>query len=222
MKKILSTLLIIPTLSFAGSALTTDEQKLSYTLGTQVGQLLKQQKVTLDTKTLFEGIKDSLSGKKLKLTETQMKAVLTALRDKQMSHQKNAAIENLKAGKDFLAKNAKRKGVISLDNGIQYEVLTKGDGKNHPKKTDKVTVHYEGKLINGEVFDSSYKRGETVSFPLAGVIKGWTETIPLMSIGSVWNIYIPSELAYAERGAGGSIGPNETLIFKVELKGINQ
>lgn len=221
MKKILLTLVMIPSLSFAASALTTDKQKLSYTLGSQVGQLLNQQKVSLDTKSLFEGINDSLDGKKLKLSEAQMKAVLTTLRQKQMSHKQNAAKENLKAGKDFLAKNAKRKGVISLANGIQYEVLTKGDAKNHPKKTDKVTVHYEGKLINGKVFDSSYKRGETISFPLTGVIKGWTETIPLMSIGSTWNIYIPAALAYAERGAGASIGPNETLIFKVELKGIN-
>lgn len=221
MKKIISTLVIIPTLSFAASSLTTEKQKISYTLGSQVGQLLKQQKVTLDTKTLFEGIEDSLGGKKLRLSEAQMKAVLTTLRQKQMKQQKNAAKDNLKAGKAFLAKNAKRKGVITLANGIQYEILTKGDGKNHPKKTDKVTVHYEGKLINGKVFDSSYKRGETISFPLTGVIKGWTETIPLMSIGSTWNIYIPSNLAYAERGAGASIGPNETLIFKVELKGIN-
>ena len=221
MKKTLSALLIIPTLSFAGSALKTEKQKLSYTLGSQVGQLLKQQNVALDTKVLFEGIEDSLNGKKLKLSQVQMQQVLASLRQQQMNHQKNAAKANLKAGKMFLAKNAKRKGIITLANGIQYEVLTKGNGKKHPKKTDKVTVHYEGKLINGTVFDSSYKRGKTVSFPLTGVIKGWTETIPLMSVGSKWNIYIPSELAYAENGAGGSIGPNETLIFKVELVGIN-
>lgn len=221
MKKLLSTLLIIPTLSFASSALKTEKQKLSYTLGSQVGQLLKQQNVALDTKVLFKGIEDSLSGKKLKLTQAQMKQVLDNLRKDKLNQQKNAAKENLVAGKKFLAKNAKRKGIITLKNGIQYEILTKGNGKKHPKKTDKVTVHYEGKLINGTVFDSSYKRGSTISFPLNGVIKGWTETIPLMSIGSKWNIYIPSHLAYAENGAGAAIGPNETLIFKVELIGIN-
>ena len=221
MKKVLSTLLIIPTLSFAGSALKTEKQKLSYTLGSQVGQLLKQQNVALDTKVLFEGIKDSLSGKKLKLTPAQIQEVLASLRNKQVSNKKNQALANLKAGKDFLVKNGKRKGIITLDNGVQYEILSKGDGKTHPKKSDKVTVHYEGKLISGKIFDSSYKRGESISFPLNGVIKGWTETIPLMSVGSKWNIYIPSNLAYAERGAGGSIGPNETLIFKVELLGIN-
>jgi len=221
LKKVLSTLLIIPTLSFAGSALKTEKQKLSYTLGSQVGQLLKQQNVALDTKVLFEGIKDSLSGKKLKLTPAQIQEVLASLRNKQVSNKKNQALANLKAGKDFLVKNGKRKGIITLDNGVQYEILSKGDGKTHPKKSDKVTVHYEGKLISGKIFDSSYKRGESISFPLNGVIKGWTETIPLMSVGSKWNIYIPSNLAYAERGAGGSIGPNETLIFKVELLGIN-
>ena len=220
MKKVITTLLIIPTLSFAGSALKTDKQKLSYAFGAQLGNLLKQQNTPLEMKALYRGIEASLNNKKLELSTAEIRQLFDNLKNKRDMQSKGASAKNLKEGKDFLEKNAKRKGITKLANGVQYEVLKKGNGKAHPKKSDKVTVHYEGTLIDGTVFDSSYKRGESISFPLSGVIRGWTETIPLMSIGDTWKIYIPSHLAYGERGQG-SIQPNATLIFKVELLGIN-
>lgn len=209
--------MIVPTLSFAATALKTDEEKLSYTLGTQVGKLLQQQKVSYSMKALYAGLEDSLSGKKLRLTASQMKTSLDSLRKVQENKKKSESQSNLKKGVAFLSRNAKKKGVTSLATGVQYKVLKKGDGKTHPTVNSTVEVHYEGKLINGTVFDSSYKRGKTISFPLKGVIKGWTTTIPKMTKGATWILYIPASMAYGERGAGASIGPNETLIFKVEL-----
>ncbi len=132
----------------------------------------------------------------------------------------NAAEDNLVQGKKFLEKNSDKAGVVETKSGLQYQILKRGDGKT-PAPTDKVTVHYEGTLLNGEVFDSSYKRGESISFGVNQVIQGWQEALQLMTVGSVWMLYIPSELAYGERGTFGAIGPNETLIFKVELLGIN-
>ena len=135
----------------------------------------------------------------------------------QEKNKKSESQANLKKGIAFLSRNAKKKGVTSLATGVQYKVLKKGDGKTHPTIDNSVEVHYEGKLIDGTIFDSSYKRGKTISFPLKGVIKGWTTTIPKMTKGATWVLYIPASMAYGERGAGASIGPNETLIFKVEL-----
>ena len=127
-----------------------------------------------------------------------------------------------KEGRDFLAANAKKPGVVSLPSGLQYEVMTKGAGGAKPTATDKVKVHYHGMLINGKVFDSSVERGEPISFGLNQVIKGWTEGVQLMSVGDKWKLFIPSELAYGERGAGNVIPPYAALIFEVELLGINE
>ncbi|MDA8561595.1 FKBP-type peptidyl-prolyl cis-trans isomerase [Gammaproteobacteria bacterium] len=121
-----------------------------------------------------------------------------------------------KQGKKFLTENKNKKGIVSLPSGLQYEVISEGNGKK-PRETDIVTVDYEGKLLNGQIFDSSYKRGQPASFPVNGVISGWTEALQLMNEGSTWKLYIPPQLAYGEAGAGGVIGPNETLIFKVKL-----
>lgn len=220
MKKVITTLLIVPTLSFAGSALKTEKQKLSYAFGVQLGGLLKQQNTPIDMDALSRGIDAALHNKKLELTTAEVRAIFNELRNKQDSEKQDAAAKNLKEGKDFLEKNAKRKGITKLANGVQYEVLKKGKGGKHPKKSDRVKVHYEGTLIDGTVFDSSYQRGEPIEFPLSGVIRGWTETIPLMSVGDTWKIYIPAHLAYGETGQG-PIQPNATLIFKVELLGIN-
>ena len=126
------------------------------------------------------------------------------------------AEKNKQAGETFLAENAKKEGVITLSNGMQYKVLTAGTGAK-PLLSDTVTVNYEGKLINGQVFDSSYQRGQSISFPLSGVIEGWQQGLQLMKTGATWELYIPSDLAYGSRGAPGAIGPNETLIFKVNL-----
>jgi FKBP-type peptidyl-prolyl cis-trans isomerase FklB len=131
------------------------------------------------------------------------------------------AEDNLKTGKSYMTENAKNAKVITLPSGLQYEVLVEGKG-DKPRQSDTVTVHYEGKLINGKVFDSSYARGEPISFPVGGVIAGWQEALKLMNTGSTWMLYIPSSLAYGEQGAGGMIGPNETLIFKVNLISIQK
>ncbi len=220
MKKVITTLLIVPALSFAGTALKTDKEKLSYAFGAQLGGLLKQQNTPIDLDALYRGIDASLNNKKLELTTAEIRAIFNELRNKQDADKQNAAAKNLKEGKEFLEQNAKRKGITKLANGVQYEVLKSGKGGQHPTKSDRVKVHYEGTLIDGTIFDSSYQRGEPIEFPLTGVIRGWTETIPLMSVGDTWKIYIPAHLAYGERGQG-SIQPNATLIFKVELLGIN-
>ena len=132
----------------------------------------------------------------------------------------NPADENLHVGKKFLEENSEKPGVVETKSGLQYQVLKRGDGKT-PGAKDKVTVHYEGTLLSGEVFDSSYQRGESISFGVNQVIEGWQEALQLMTEGSVWMLYIPSDLAYGERGTFGAIGPNETLVFKVELIKVN-
>jgi FKBP-type peptidyl-prolyl cis-trans isomerase FklB len=125
------------------------------------------------------------------------------------------------AGDQYLMENAKKEGVVTLPSGLEYKIIKAGSEGPHPKLSDDVTVHYEGRLVNGKIFDSSYQRGEPATFPVSGVIKGWTEALQLMTPGSVWELTIPSKLAYGERGAGGLIGPNETLIFNVELLKVN-
>lgn len=139
--------------------------------------------------------------------------------EKRAAQMKAGGDKARESGAKFLADNGKREGVTQTASGLQYEVLTKADGPK-PAVTDTVSVHYRGTLLNGTEFDSSYKRGEPATFPLQGVIKGWTEALQLMPVGSKWKLFIPSELAYGERGAGSDIGPNETLVFEVELLGI--
>ncbi len=212
---------------FAANAMAADykseKAKLSYAIGVQMANSLKQQKLggEVDAKLIGEAINDVLGGKKLKVTQADQQAAMTAFQQKMMAKQKEAAGTKKSACDKFRADNKKRKGVKELANGIQYEVLKDAKGAK-PKKTDKVTVHYHGTLIDGTVFDSSTKRGKPASFPLNGVIKGWQEVLPLMSTGSKWKVVIPPELAYGERGAGGSIGPNETLIFEIELISIDK
>ncbi len=200
----------------------SEKDKLSYAIGVQMGNSLKQQKINeVDPKVIGQAIEDVMSGAKLKVSKEDMQAAMTAFQQKMMAKQKAAANDKKVAGDKFRADNKKRKGVKELANGIQYEVLKDAKGAK-PKATDKVTVHYHGTLIDGTVFDSSVKRGKPASFPLNGVIKGWQEVLPLMQTGSKWKVVIPPELAYGERGAGGSIGPNETLIFEIELISIDK
>ncbi|RKZ52605.1 MAG: hypothetical protein DRR08_28120 [Candidatus Parabeggiatoa sp. nov. 2] len=198
--------------------LITQQDKLSYTFGQQFGQniskYLKQQGIKLNPDTLAKGIKHALTGsKKPLLSQQEMGQVLMAFqREKFMQ----LAEKNRQEGEAFLAKNAKKEGVVSLSSGLQYKIITPGDGKT-PKATDKVTTHYRGTLIDGTEFDSSYKRKKPATFPVKGVIAGWTEALQLMKEGAKWKLFIPAKLAYGMRGAGNKIGPNVTLIFKIEL-----
>ena len=201
---------------------TTQKEKLSYAFGIQIGNNMKQQGITdVDAKVIGQAIADVLAGGELKLTTQEMQEavnVYTAELEKQHKAKADAAKAK---GDKFMAENKKRKGVKVTQSGIQYEILKEGKG-DKPKATDKVTVHYHGTLTDGTVFDSSVKRGQPASFQLNGVIKGWTEIVQMMRVGSKWKVYIPPELAYGERGAGGAIGPNETLIFEIELLSIDK
>ncbi len=208
-----------PLFSQESIELTTPQQRVSYCIGADIGKTLQKQDLGLDAKALAAGVRDSISGKTV-LSEGEMKEVLTAFQKEMMSKmqakQDAAAGENLKAGQAFLAENAKKDGVKVLPSGLQYKILKSGSGKT-PAATDTVKTHYHGTLIDGTVFDSSVERGEPVSFPVTGVIPGWTEALQLMKEGDKWQLFVPANLAYGERGAGGSIGPNSALIFEVEL-----
>jgi len=191
--------------------------KISYAIGLSMGQNLRGSGVTrLEYADLAKGIQDVLEGQKPQITYQEAQTILGRFFSELESR---IAGEQKKAGEDFLAANAKRAEVKTTPSGLQYEVLEATIGQK-PKATDKVRVHYEGTLIDGTVFDSSYKRGESISFALNQVIKGWTEGLQLMSVGSKYKLYIPYQLAYGEQGAGGSIPPYSALIFTVELLGI--
>ena len=218
----LSSLLAAPVM--ADSTPKSDEERLSYSLGLIMGQRLTQDFENLDVDMLAQAIKDTYAGGELKMTQQEVQQTMQAFQQAKLQEQQEAqakaAEANLKAGQAFLAENGKKKGVKTTESGLQYQVLTAGNGAK-PALTDQVKVHYEGKLLNGEVFDSSYQRGEPVTFGLNQVIQGWQEGLQLMSVGSKWKIFIPSDLAYGPGGTGGPIGPNETLIFEVELLDIN-
>ena len=198
--------------------------RTSYALGTDIGSNLKRQELDLDAKALAAGISDALGGKP-GLTDAEVRETLDLLRKQMMAgaeaKAKVSGEKNLKEGEAFLVANGKKDGVKTTASGLQYKVMTAGTGAT-PKPTDEVKVHYHGTLIDGTVFDSSVERGEPISFPVTGVIPGWVEALQLMKVGDKWQIYIPSKLAYGERGAGGKIGPNSALIFDVELLGIEK
>lgn len=200
-------------LTLSAQNLETEMEKVSYSLGVNIATSLKQQGWELDAKTLSTAISDVLEGNKLAITEQDANTILQSYQEKLMNKTLEA---NSEAGKAFLVENAKREGVTTTESGLQYEVLEVGDGDS-PKATDEVTVHYHGTLIDGSVFDSSVERGEPATFPVNGVIPGWVEALQLMNPGAKYKLFIPSELAYGERGAGQMIGPNTTLIFDVEL-----
>jgi FKBP-type peptidyl-prolyl cis-trans isomerase len=200
--------------------LETLKEKASYTIGQQMGGSLAQVATEIDEASLVQGLKDVLA-KKPPLIEPQ--AGMDALKEYQgvlqkvmTERQAAESVQTLKAANDFLAENLKKAGVKSTASGLQYEVLTEGTGVI-PKDTDTVKVHYRGTLLDGTEFDSSYKRGEPISFPLNGVIPGWSEGLQLMKTGSKYKLYLPPALAYGDRGAGDQIRPNSALIFEVEL-----
>jgi len=205
------------------SNLPTQTDKFSYALGMNLGSNLKRQSVDVNPDVLARGLRDAIAGGKTELTEAEARDVLTQAQNefhqKQMEKMKELGEANKKEGDAFLAANKTKEGVTTLPSGLQYKVLTEGKGPK-PTATDTVTVNYRGTLINGTEFDSSYKRGQPATFAVGGVIKGWTEVLQLMPVGSKWQVFIPSDLAYGERGAGADIGPNSTLIFDVELLSI--
>lgn len=206
------------------SDLKTQKDKVSYSIGLDIGRNLKDQSIEIDPKLLSQGIQDAISGKHL-LTDEEIQKVMSTFREemqaKAAAQAKVVGDKNLKEGDAFLAENKKKKGVVTLPSGLQYKILTAGTGKK-PKATDTVTTNYKGTLIDGTEFDSSYKRGEPASFPVEGVIPGWTEALQLMPVGSKWQLVVPPSLAYGPRGAGQAIGPNATLIFEVELLSIQE
>lgn len=200
----------------ADSELKTNQQKYSYAIGIQVANNLKNQNVKLDPESLSQAIKDVLNNKPLKATPEELNAAISALHKEDKLKKKDQAKVALEAGKTFQKKYKLGKDITTLKNGMQYKVLSKGKGKK-PKSSDTIIAHYEGKLINGNIFDSSFKRHSPAIFPINAVIKGWQKIIPMMPTGSVWEVVIPAELAYGDKGAGKDIGPGETLIFKIEL-----
>ena len=212
-------------------ALKDQKDKVSYSIGMDIGRNIKRQSLDISVEALAAGIRDIMAGGKTALTDDEAREVMNAYRNEMQAKQQSMAKEqgdkNKKEGETFLAENQKKEGVkthtVKLPNGtnavLQYKVLTAGTGPK-PSTNDTVITHYRGTLIDGTEFDSSYKRGEPATFPVTGVIKGWTEALLMMPVGSKWQLFIPSDLAYGERGAGRQIGPNSTLIFDIELIGI--
>lgn len=218
----LAAMLASHSLYAADPSLTTDKHKLSYTIGFQFANQLRGDGLDIDAKALSQAISDVMGGTEPKLTMQEMQTAMDSFQQARMQQQKAIGEQNLKAGQEFLDKKKKEPGVVALPTGELYKVLKKGTGPK-PKATDTVTVHYKGTLINGVKFDSSYDRNQPATFPLNGVIKGWQDVLPQMEEGSKWEVYIPGNLAYGERGGpGGEIGPNETLIFEIELVSIKK
>lgn len=211
---------------------TSQKDRMSYAVGMNIADTLRTKKYDLNPEAVAQGLKDSLSGGKLQMTEPEADSMVTILKDEMKARKEaeqeqaeqqataeqrtQAAEANKKEGEAFFAANKTKEGIVVLPSGLQYRILKQGDGPK-PTSADNVVCNYRGTMINGTEFDSSYKRGKPITFPVSGVIKGWTEALQLMPTGSKWQLFIPSDLAYGPRGAGGLIGPNATLIFEVEL-----
>ena len=210
-------------LSLAGSVFGQDKStpfkdskdKVSYSIGLNIGLNLKKQNVSINPDTFVLGLKDALAGKP-QMTDEQVKETMTAFEKEMIDKQKATGVKNGADGEKYLAENKKKEGVKTTASGLQYKVVKEGTGAQ-PKETDTVIAHYRGTLIDGTEFDSSYKRGQPATFPVSGVIKGWTEALQMMKVGSKYQLFIPASLAYGERAVGPDIGPNSTLIFEVEL-----
>jgi len=207
----------------AAPAFKTQKEKVSYAIGMEMGKGVKAQGIDVDPGILAQGLKDGMSGAKPQMSEEELKQVITGLqqemRQKQMQLQEAAAAENKTKGDAFLAENSKKDGVVALPDGLQYKILTAGEGKK-PAETDTVMCNYKGTFLDGTEFDSSTQAGKPVPFEVKNVIPGFKEILQLMPVGSKWQVFIPSSLAYGERGAGNVIGPNATLIFEIELVSI--
>src|SRR5580700_4824325 len=203
--------------------LKTQKDKASYAIGLNIGKSMHKDSVEVDTSILLRGLKDGLAGSKPLLTDDEARAAMvtlqTDLRKKQEEKMLVQGEANKKDGEAFLAENKTKDGVVTLPSGLQYKILKEGTGPK-PTATDTVVCNYKGTLLDNTEFDSSYKRGQPATFPVSGVIKGWTEALQLMPVGSKWQLFVPADLAYGERGSGPDIGPNATLIFEVELLSI--
>ena len=198
-------------------SIETDEDKVSYGIGLQLGQQVKGQSFpdfSLDA--LIVGISDVFNAKPLRFPEDEMQAAFSAINQKVQALAAQAASANKESGKTFLEENAKKEAVITTESGLQYEIITEGDGAK-PNQSDMVVTHYHGTLTDGTIFDSSVDRGEPAQFPVNGVIQGWIEALQLMTVGSKWRLTIPSDLAYGDQGSAPVIGPGATLIFEIEL-----
>ena len=208
-----------PKVKEAVSEFKTLSEKFGYIIGMETGRSVKNLNADVNMDALVRGVKDGLAGKEPAITQEEARAVIKEIYAQAAARAKEKMKENAKVAGAFLEANKKKEGVVTTDSGLQYKILKKGDG---PKPTidGTVTVHYRGTLIDGTVFDSSYKRGEPATFPLKGVIAGWTEALQLMNVGTKCRLFIPPNLAYGDRGAGQVIGPNATLIFEVELLSI--
>jgi len=216
-------MLLVATTAMAAEKmeLKTDKDKVSYAIGMDMAGSLKKNEIVVDPDILGKAIKDVMTDQKPLMTAEEVKTALTSLQkemqEKQQTKMKVQEEKNKKDGEAFLTENKKKEGVKTLASGLQYQVIKEGKGKS-PKETDTVSVQYKGTLLDGTEFDSSYKRGEAATFPVNGVIKGWTEALQLMKEGDKWKLFIPANLAYGETGTpGGPVGPNATLIFEVEL-----
>ncbi|HEX8880238.1 MAG TPA: FKBP-type peptidyl-prolyl cis-trans isomerase [Candidatus Acidoferrum sp.] len=207
----------------APRTLETPKDKLSYSIGMNIGKSLKRDNVDVDPDLLLRGVKDVLGGGTLLMTDQEAQSTLNELQadlhKRQEQETQQLAETNKKEGEAFLAANKTKTGVVALPSGLQYKILQEGTGPK-PTAADTVTVNYRGTLVDGTEFDSSYKRGQPASFPVGGIIKGWTEALLLMPVGSKWQLFIPPDLAYGPRQAGPTIGPNSTLVFEVELLSI--
>jgi FKBP-type peptidyl-prolyl cis-trans isomerase FklB len=208
----------------AKDEIKNEKQKAGYSIGVSMGNNLKPFVSDLDFDAFISGLRDQFKGNKLKMSNEEIQASLQKLQQnmasRKMAEQKKMADKNAKLGTEFLTTNKKKTGVKTTKSGLQYKVIKSGTGAT-PKTTDTVTTHYRGTLIDGSEFDSSYSRGKPASFPVNGVIKGWTEALQLMKVGDKWELYIPSELAYGANGPSPKIGPNATLIFEIELLSID-
>ena len=204
--------------TMSAQKLTNEIDSVSYSLGVNIGENLKTQFPDINLKNFELAIKDVLdSQKEPKISGADAQKVIQNYFQKQQAKASESVIEE---GKKFLTENSKKDGVITLESGLQYEIIKSGEGAK-PTINDQVTTHYHGTLLDGTVFDSSVERGQPATFPVSGVIKGWTEALQLMTVGSKWKLFVPYDLAYGERGAGPKIGPYTTLIFEVELISIN-
>lgn len=226
--KIRAPFVIVAFLACAGATaaqetvdLDSVEQKFSYAMGLRLGQSLKSQGLEkIDSRAFAAGVDDSISGRGFRVPPDELSTAVQTFQQQMQQEKQAKADRNLAAAETFLSQNRKKEGVVELPSGLQYRVLEEGDGAQ-PAESDSVTVHYRGTLIDGEEFDSSYSRGEPAKLKIDQVIEGWQQALPMMHVGSKWRIFVPPKLAYGERGAGSVIGPNETLIFDIELLGIN-
>lgn len=200
-----------------------DLDQVSYVLGQSIGGDFRRQGFEIDPKIFTDSFSKAFNGQESEMPVGEMRHIMQnfqrAMEDKKQAKRMESGKKNIEAGKKFLDENGKKEGVQTTESGLQYKVIIEGTGKK-PVATDTVETHYEGKTLDGKIFDSSYKRGQTTTFPLNGVIKGWTEALQLMAEGSKYELYIPSELAYGSTGSGGTIEPYSTLIFTVELVAI--